>query len=84
MAGTFGFELSMCSCISILLALCLCQVSVSCLVLVSCPFTTHSTFEIQSLVDVAGFRQQEAHETWQLLELLPPNTSAELLAALLD
>ncbi len=60
------------------------SVGVVSIVLLSCPFTTHSTFDIQSLVDVAGFGQREARETWQLLELLPPNTSAELLAALLD
>jgi len=42
-----------------------------------------STFDF-NLVDVAGFGQQAARETWQLLDLLPPNTYAELLAAVMD
>jgi hypothetical protein len=43
-----------------------------------------STFDHSLLGDVAGFGQQEARETWQLLDLLPPNTYAELLAAVMD
>jgi hypothetical protein len=51
-----------------------------------CVLFVYDSFNIwySILVDVAGFGQGEARETWQLLDLLPPNLYAELLAALLD